>query len=380
MTRIAFLDRLPWDYRVDTPLHRPLGGSQSALCYLAEALAGEGHEVRMATMTRSPGRVGGVECLNAAEGGFGLFRGTEVAIVLNDPDPAIAEGLRAEIGPEGLLVLWTQHDVDQPAISAFARPETRALFDRVVFVSDWQRRAYRRAFGPGPDDIVLGNAIAPAFGSLFGAEEESVIETRPGPPTLIYTSTPFRGLEVLLDAFPLIRDELPDARLLVHSSLGVYQVAEAEDGYQDLYDRCRSLSGVEYRGAVSQPALAAALKGAHCLAYPSTFAETFCTAALEAMAAGCLAVVGDLGALAETTRGLAELVPVPADPAGYARTFAGRVVRALALPALDRRLDRQRRLLAATATWPVRARAWSLWIDAALAGRRPGHRPRHRHP
>ena len=369
MTRIAFLDRLPWDYRVDTPASRPLGGSQSALCYLAAALAALGHEVRMVTMTRSPGRIDGVECLSALQGGFELFRGADVVVVLNDPDPALAAALRAEIGRQGLLVLWTQHHVDQPAVAGFAAPEARAAWDRVVFVSDWQRQAYRRSFGPGPRDIVLGNAIAPAFGSLFGTDE-SVLDAKPGPPTLIYTSTPFRGLDVLLDAFPLIRSRLPEARLLVHSSLGVYQVAEADDGYREIYDRCRTLAGVEYRGAVSQPALAEALKGAHCFAYPSTFAETFCTSALEAMAAGCLAVVGDLGALAETTRGLAELVAVAPDPAGYARTFADRVVDALAEPALAKRLDRQRRLLAETAGWPVRARAWGFWLEAALAGHR----------
>lgn len=369
MMRIAFLDRLPWDYRVDTPASRPLGGSQSALCYLAAALAALGHEVRMVTMTRSPGRIDGVACLSALQGGFELFRGADVVVVLNDPDPAVAEVLRAEIGPRGLRVLWTQHDVDQPAIAAFAAAEVRAAWDRIVFVSDWQRRAYRRSFGPGPRDVVLGNAIAPAFGSLFDADE-SVLDAKPGPPTLIYTSTPFRGLDVLLDAFPLIRSRLPEARLLVHSSLGVYQVAEADDGYRPLYDRCRALAGVDYRGAVSQPALARALKGAHCLVYPSTFAETFCTSALEAMAAGCLAVVGDLGALAETTRGLAELVPLAPDPADYASAFADRVVEALGDPGLGPRLDRQRRLLAETAGWPVRARAWSLWLEAALAGHR----------
>lgn len=375
MTRIAFLDRLPWDYRVDTPWHRPLGGSQSALCYLASALAALGHEVRLATMTRSPARIDGVDCVNAADGGLGLFEGAEVAVVLNDPDPEIARGLRARIGPEGLLVLWTQHDVDQPAMASYAAPETRALFDRVVFVSDWQRQAYRRSFGPGPADIVLGNAISPSVGAVFG-EDESLAAAKPGPPTLIYTSTPFRGLDVLLDAFPLIRSRLPDARLVVHSSLGVYQVDESEDAYRPLYERCRALAGVDYRGGVAQPLLAAALKAAHCLAYPSTFPETFCTSVLEAMAAGCLAVVGDLGALAETTRGLAELVPLPSDPAdpdpaGYAHRFAERVVRALADPDLAPRLERQRRLLRETATWPVRARSWSLWLEAALAGRRP---------
>jgi len=373
MARIAFLDRIAWDYRVDTPDERPLGGSQSALCYLARALARLGHEVRTVTMTRSPGRIDGVDCLSA-EGGYGLFAGAEAVIVLNDPDPQVAEALRAVVGAKTPLVLWTQHDVDQPAVAAFAAPETRRRWDRVVFVSQWQEKAWRAHFGREPEGIVIGNAMAPAFETLF-AEDESPISSKPEP-RLIYTSTPFRGLEVLLEAFPLIRAEVPAARLSVYSGLAVYQVAEAEDAYRDLYRRCRETQGVDYCGQVSQPALAEALKSALCFAYPSTFPETFCTSAIEAMAAGCLAVLGDLGALAETAQGLAELVPPSGDASGvivagtYAQGFAERVIPFLKeAQALAPRLERQRRLLLASATWKARARTWSRWIETMRAER-----------
>jgi len=380
MVRIAFLDRMPWDYRVDTPERRPLGGSQSALCYLARALAKAGHEVRTVTMTREPARIDGVDCLSARQGGYALFGGADAVIVLNDPDPTVAEALRQVVGPEKLVMLWTQHDVDQPAVAAFAEPETRRRWDRIVFVSEWQARAWRRRFGPEPEGIVIGNAMAPVFETLFddGPVDDGPVDDGPvddGPalapraPTLIYTSTPFRGLDVLLDAFPLIRASVPEARLVVHSSLAVYQVAEAEDAYRDLYRRAQAMPGVDYRGAVSQPALAQALGEALCFAYPSTFPETFCISAIEAMAAGCLAVLGDLGALAETSQGLAELVPLAEDPAEYARRFAERVIPFLAHPqALAPRLAHQRRHLLETATWDRRAQTWGRWIEATLAG------------
>ena len=38
----VFLDFIRWDFDVATPLEKPLGGSQSALCYLATALASRG--------------------------------------------------------------------------------------------------------------------------------------------------------------------------------------------------------------------------------------------------------------------------------------------------------------------------------------------------
>ena len=52
---IAFLDSIGWDYDVSTPYERPLGGSQSALAYLAVELARRGGQVTLYSGTR--GRV-----------------------------------------------------------------------------------------------------------------------------------------------------------------------------------------------------------------------------------------------------------------------------------------------------------------------------------
>lgn len=43
--RIVFIDTTYWQYTVETPYERPLGGSQSALCYLATELARLGHSI-----------------------------------------------------------------------------------------------------------------------------------------------------------------------------------------------------------------------------------------------------------------------------------------------------------------------------------------------
>src|SRR4029078_13648770 len=45
--RILFIDPSRWQYTVDAPYERPLGGSQSALCYLAAELAQLGHSVTL---------------------------------------------------------------------------------------------------------------------------------------------------------------------------------------------------------------------------------------------------------------------------------------------------------------------------------------------
>ena len=144
--------------------------------------------------------------------------------------------------------------------------------------------------------VVQRNAIAPAFQAMFPPDTR-VVKEKSGLQTMAYTSTPFRGLNVLLRLFPLIHTAVPHVRLKVFSSMQVYRVASAEDEteFGTLYQACRDTAGVEYVGSLSQPALAEQLKQVAVLAYPNTFPETSCIAVMEAMAAGCIVVTSELG-------------------------------------------------------------------------------------
>jgi len=86
---------------------------------------------------------------------------------------------------------------------------------------------------------------------------------------LAYTSTPFRGLDILLEAFPLLRARIPGITLRVYSSLAVYQIQPEQDPHRACTNAA-SKRGVEYCGSLSQTALAQALR-VDVFAYPSTF-------------------------------------------------------------------------------------------------------------
>jgi hypothetical protein len=58
--RIAFIDFINWDYNVASPSHMPLGGAQSTVCYLTQALAQQGHEVFLLNNTSKVGMLWGV--------------------------------------------------------------------------------------------------------------------------------------------------------------------------------------------------------------------------------------------------------------------------------------------------------------------------------
>ncbi|TWA54627.1 tetratricopeptide repeat protein [Azospirillum baldaniorum] len=373
--KIAFLDPAGGDYTPDTPRLHPLGGSQSALCYLAEALAAAGLEVTLVNGTRTPGRVRGVRCLPAGTVSWEDMRAFDVVVLLNGCPTEALTRLRAALDGGQKLILWMQHAIDQAAAQCVAEPEARACWDGYAFVSRWQMDGYLTAFGLDRRLCrILRNGIAPAFSGLFppGAD---IRAAKPWPPVLAYTSTPFRGLDVLLDSVPRLRAAIPGTTVRVFSSLDGYQVPADKDPYGALYRRCRETEGVEYVGAVSQSALAEALRGATGLAYPNRFAETSCIAVMEALAAGCLVLSSALGALPETTAGFARLIPVPEDPAEHAVRFAETARTALLQwrdegATTGRRLREQVDHVTTGMNWAGRAGDWLAWLDELRGARK----------
>lgn len=374
--RIAFGDFCRWDFHVGTVDTSPLGGSHSAACYLARALVRLGHDVTFLSHTSQPGVHHGVTCRSWNETEVASLRSQNYDVFVSILAAGNGRVVRAALGPATRLILWTQHRADQPGVEPLKLPAERDSYDRVVFVSDWQRREFIGRFAVDmARTAVLGNAVAPAFESLFAADSPIVTE-KAMPPVMAYTSTPFRGLDLLLDAFPLIRESAPDARLRVYSSMQVYRMPGEDDqrSYGALYQRCREMAGVEYRGSIAQSELAREMRETSVFAYPNTFAETYCISAIEALAAGCRVVTSDFGALRETTAGMADLVPVTGrSRRDYMVDFADRTVRALRQsgdppPSATSELRRQIELIQRTATWERRAQEWDRWLRSISAG------------
>ena len=371
--RIAFVDLAAWDYSIDAPASVPLGGSQSALCYLAKELARLGHEVTLVNRTTLTGISDGVTyCPVTSVAAAQKLSECDVAILQNAAGPA-AE-IKALLAPRSRLILWTQHAHDQPAMQPLRAPEVRNAFNGFALVSDWQRRCYLDQFGLDAGRCqVLRNAAGPLFEKLF-VDGPAAAAAKAWPPQLAYTSTPFRGLDILLDVFPAIRRAIPGTELQVFSSMQVYQVPAAKDtaDYGHLYRRCLEIEGVEYIGSLPQPELALALRSVSMLCYPNHFAETSCIAVMEALAAGLRVVTSDLGALPETAAGCATLVSVDGDWQAYRERFTAAAIRLLesinADPsAAEEHLQRQFAVIQRSGGWQQRAREWSDWLSSMVA-------------
>jgi glycosyltransferase involved in cell wall biosynthesis len=295
----------------------------------------------------------------------------DALVVLNGPAEACA--LRDELPVRTALAMWTGHDCDIAAIADLAKPEICRGWQKIVCVSEWHRRRYLDVFRADPDQVeVRRNAIGPRFESLF-ADAADLRRRKLRPARLAYTSTPFRGLDVLLEVFPHLSR---DCRLAIYSSMRIYDLEREDARFAGLYDKARQMPNVSYVGSVPQPQLAKALTEVSILSYPSTYPETSCIAVMEGLAAGALVVTSDLGALPETTMGLAKLVPNH-QTVGLEQ-FHRRYLQQLraALDAIDadperaaERLYAQTQTMNAGHTWRVRAAEWEAMIGGWRAER-----------
>lgn len=362
--KIAFLDFIGWDYQVESVYQMPLGGSQSALCYLAEAMAKLGHDVFLLNCTSISGLSRGVICMPWRDSGQ-ILQSLDAVIVLSIAGQG--RQIRQLIGNHTRLILWLHTIPSQPVVEPLQNQEERDVYDGFAFISEWQREQYYQYFNIDRSKTsILRNAIAPSFSEIF-PENTSIVKRKSQPPVLAYTSTPFRGLNILLEVFPQIRAAVPGSRLKVFSSMKVYQISEAEDEYTELYRQCQETEGVEYIGSIPQPYLAKELELITMLAYPNTYPETSCITVMEAMASGCRIVTSNLAALPETTADFATLIPIQDDWELYKNRFVEAVIQILQTSMsvdTETHLKRQVDYINKFCTWSVRAEEWVKWLSS----------------
>ncbi|MFQ5753986.1 MAG: glycosyltransferase family 4 protein [bacterium] len=204
--------------------------------------------------------------------------------------------------------------------------------------------------------IVTRNGVCP---HLFPATFSEPQDHR-----LVYTSTPFRGLELLFKLFPEIYRTIPEAELHVFSSMQVYQESQEED--QKTYSYIYKLAeqpGVVMHGSVGQKQLAEELTKCRLLVYPNIFPETSCIAVMEALAAGCAVVSSKLAALPETVGPGGVLIAGMPGTQTYNNAFVENCIRMLKDHAYWRKTAQAgREWILSHFTWDKIALQWSKQI------------------
>jgi len=125
-------------------------------------------------------------------------------------------------------------------------------------------------------------------------------------PKFIYSSSPDRGLDTLLNLWLQIRKEFPDAELHVYYGFGNWDKAisqrnnENEKRLRDQILENMKQPGIFYHGRVNQDELAKDFLNSDIWAYPTRFWETYGITALESMISRTAIVCSDLAGLKTT--------------------------------------------------------------------------------
>ncbi len=214
------------------------------------------------------------------------------------------------------LIYWNQLSYDQDAVQFLKEPQNVSKINHFVFVSNWQAEQFRKIFKiPGEKTSVIQNAC-------IGVDIKTSIN-KSDKIKICYTSTPWRGLDVLLKSWEILKPK--NCELHIFSSCKIYgkEFSSSEDKkYEFLYEWCKRLSNVVYRGSVSNEELRKELPSFDILAYPNTFEETSCISVIEALSAGLRVITSSIGALPETTEGWARLYSYIEDRESHAGHFS----------------------------------------------------------
>ena len=215
----------------------------------------------------------------------------------------------------GMTILWT----GDTHYGSELNWETGSHIDIVAVVSEWNKDCLSRFYPFLARKIyVTNNAIEPKY-FCPGTKIER------NPHRAIYSSSIERGLELLVEWWPKVRECIPDAEL-VYCQAPVYnQRADtlAEYAYlrNELSELTAATDGIRDLGSLSQPALAMEMLKSQVWLAPSWmtlrhchFYETFCIGSVEAAAAGCRRIMSPWGALTERTEAKAEFIAGSPEP------------------------------------------------------------------
>lgn len=346
--KILFLSLSGLTFDVTTPEKEPLGGTESSFCYLARELAKTGHDVTLCAKNTITGELCGVNHIQE--------------VVLSDYDIMISNApIKLAEGKKPYYIFWNHLAHFDNAIKSLLFKDVFDGIDCIVYVSQWQRNECEKWFGRAKRTEVIGNGLTPAFENMFSTVDElrAAKENRAA-----YTSTPFRGLRMLPEIWPNIH---PGCVLDVYSGMRVYQ--GNDDGYKGIYDACRNTNGINYVGPVSQTELAQRMRKTAFLAYPCVFPETYCIAAMEALAAGCSVVTTHLGALPDSSGDGVFYIPDYLDYETYKRVFTDTLNEAINIT-IENPVSFEGRMrgvrYANERSWKNRGRQWSELFDGAM--------------
>ena len=299
-----------WCYTLDTPYNKPLGGTQSSICYFLEELSltnncylfnkFENDNTEYPKIIKNVTHVPYEHILTFIESKKLVFDLIIVSCLPYD----LFQIKNLLNNASTLFCLWTGHDIDQNASKILKDDKAREIIDLYIFVSEWQRDRYIQTYNIKYNKtIIMRNGIGKPFEKYLNIESSKIKNS------LTYCSIPWRGLQLLPEIFNTIVNIEPEATLNIYSSMNIYN-QEDSDNEKNIYNLFDNINNAKINAGVSSIELTEILNTTDLLVYPNIFQETSCITVLQAMACGCIVITSDLGALKETMGGLNKYIDI----------------------------------------------------------------------
>lgn len=310
---------------------RPLGGVETGVIRLSEALQARGHEVTVFTGHEDP-PPSSPRYIHLSDANLDAAPVADVLVAVREWK-VLMSPLQAAV-----RLFWSGDAPDVVHTLGIGDHRVRDRIDAVLLHSDWQTRTMCDQSGfPIARTGIMNLGVD--LGSFAGTEPRRRKR-------LIYSSAPLRGLSLLPRIFARVRERHPDAELHVFAGLGTYAGSSGayhqrwRDDWVALAGTLEATTGCTVHGNVPQRQLAREFMRSAVLVYPNTFNETFCITAAEAQAAGCAIVTSDRAALPETVGEAGILIAGVPGSARYEDAFVDATCRLLEDDALLQRLSR----------------------------------------
>jgi glycosyltransferase involved in cell wall biosynthesis len=177
--------------------------------------------------------------------------------------------------------------------------------DYVIGLTDWHCQHLHRLYNIPPHKLVkIPNGVDL---DRFGEIDESKRQKH----KFVFSSSPDRGIDVVLNVWPKLKTRFPDAELHVYYGWNSIDkildfqpqnpLGRFKEGVMGIIEEMGGEDyGIFWHNRVTQTELAEALKTCHAWLYPTYFMETFCITAVEMQAAGVIPITSNVAALQET--------------------------------------------------------------------------------
>ena len=263
-------------------------------------------------------------------------------------------------------ILWIHNNYDQLKKPEWYKDKSNhKKYDFYVYNSHWTYEKFRMAFDmPTNNAVVIKNGIPEIKCRDINKYKEG------DPIKMIYHSTPWRGLNILLGAMQTIKNK--NITLDVYSSTEIYGSGfkdQAQSEYQPLFDQAMKLPNVNYIGYKPYEEIIAKLPEYDIFPYPSIWEETFCGCAAEAMAAGIYTIVTNYGALFETCAEFPVYIPYDNNTENLVHRLSYAIdetAQMLHLPNVKEHLKRQSEYFNAYYNWDKQGRLWTSFLKGVI--------------